>query len=111
MLRKTIIALTVAAAATGGLTADALARGGGFGGGHMGGFGGGHMGGFGGGHMGGFGGGHMGAGFAGRHFAGRGHFDHGRRFRSGFGDFGFYDYGCSYGYPYYNPYSCYLPPY
>jgi hypothetical protein len=58
MLRKTMIVLATAAALTGGLTADAFARGGGFGGG-----GGGHMGGgFGGGHMGGgFGGGRMGA--------------------------------------------------
>jgi hypothetical protein len=47
MLRKTMIVLAMAAALTGGLTADALARGGG-GGGHGGGFGGGaHMGGFG----------------------------------------------------------------
>ena len=38
-------------------------------------------------------------------------FDHDRRFRRGFGDFGFYDYGCSYGYANYNPYSCYLPAY
>jgi hypothetical protein len=118
MLRKTMIVLAMAVALTGGLTADAFARGGGGGGGHMGGgFGGGHMGsGFGGGHMGsGFGGGHMGGrigGFAGQQFAGaRGHFDHDRRFRGGFGDYGFYDYGCSYGYPYYNPYSCYLPAY
>jgi hypothetical protein len=44
MLRKTMIVLATAAALTGGLTADALARGGG--GGHGGGFGGGaHMGG------------------------------------------------------------------
>jgi hypothetical protein len=28
-----------------------------------------------------------------------------------FGDSGFYDYGCSYGYPYYSPYSCDLPSY
>jgi hypothetical protein len=63
-------------------------------------------GGFGGGHM----GGGVGRGFAGRHFAGtRGRFDHDRRFRLGFGDYGFYDYGCRYGYPYYNPYSCYTP--
>jgi hypothetical protein len=42
MLRKTMIVLTTAAALTGGLTADAFARGGG--GGHGGGFGGGaHM--------------------------------------------------------------------
>ena len=64
----------------------------------------------------GFGGGHMGAGFgggrgfAGSHFADtRGHFGHDRRlgrsrFGSGWG--GYYDYGCGYGYPYYNPYSC-----
>ena len=44
MLRKTMIVLAAAAALTGGLTADAFARGGG--GGHGGGFGGGaHMGG------------------------------------------------------------------
>ena len=48
MLRNTMIVLATAAALTGGLTADALARGGGGGGG------GGHGGGFGGGaHMGG----------------------------------------------------------
>jgi hypothetical protein len=110
MLRKTLIVLTAAAALTGGLTADAFARGGG-GGGHMGGGGGGgHMGaGFGGGRVGGFG-----SGMTGQHFTGaRGHFDHDRRFRFGFGpgDYGFYDYGCSYGYPYHNPYSCYLPAY
>jgi hypothetical protein len=80
-------------------------------------------GGFGGGHMGGgFGGGHMGSagrafgrGFSGSHFAGtRGHFGHDRRFgraRFGSGWGGYYDYGCGYGYPYYNPYSCYLPTY
>jgi hypothetical protein len=28
----------------------------------------------------------------------------------GFGS-GYYDYGCSYGYPYYNRYSCYTPEY
>jgi hypothetical protein len=114
MLRKTMIVLATAAALTGGLTADAFARGGGGGGGggHGGGFGGGgHMGGgFGGGHMGGFGGGHFGGGrgFEGQHFAGtRGHFDHDRGFRRhlGFGP-GYYDYGCSYGYPYYNSYNC-----
>jgi hypothetical protein len=109
MLRKTMIVLATAVALTGGLTADAFARGGGGGGG-----GGGHMGGgFGGGHMGGrFGG--FGRGSAGQHFVGtRGRFDHDRRFRFGFGpgDYGFYDYGCSYGYPYHNPYSCYLPEY
>jgi hypothetical protein len=118
MLHKTLIVLATAAALTGGLTADAFARGGG---GHMGG-GGGHMGGDGG-HMGGggAGGGHMGShfggfgsGMRGQHFAGtRGRFDHGRRLRFGFGpgDYGFYDYGCSYGYPYYNPYSCYSSAY
>ena len=74
MLGKTMIVLATAAALTGGLTADAFARGGGagghggggFGGGHGGGFGGGHIGGFGGGHIGGFGGGHIG-GFGGAH--------------------------------------------
>ena len=118
MLRKTMILLATAAALTGGLAAPAFARGGGFGGGggHMGGgFGGGHIGGFGGGHMGGGGGG-FGRGFAGHPFARtRDHFGHGRRFghdrrfRFGFGsdDFGVYDNGCGYGYPYYNPYSCY----
>src|SRR5260221_9622436 len=76
MLRKTMIVLATAAALTGGLTADAFARGGGgghggggFGGGHAGGFGGGHIGGFGGGHIGGFGGGHVG-GFSGAHVGG-----------------------------------------
>src|SRR3984893_8757708 len=59
-LRKTMIVLATAAALTGGLTADAFARGAGGGGGHGGGFGGGaHMGG-------GFGGGaHMGGAFGG----------------------------------------------
>jgi hypothetical protein len=137
MLRKTMIIFATAAALTAGLTADAFARGGG---GHGGGFGGGHAGGFGGGahiggglggaRIGGFGGGahigslgasHLGgtrAAFArggvGQHFAAaRGHFAHeahfrhGRRFVPGFYD---YDYGCSYGYPYYNSYSCYYPP-
>src|SRR5882672_3422431 len=123
MLRKTMIVLATAAALTGGLTADAFARGGGGGGGHGGGVGGGaHMGGgFGGGHMGGgFGGGaRVGSGFGGGHFAGRGpalgrglagqhaevrghfgrdHFHRGRRF--GFG--GGYDDWC-YDYPYYTP--------
>jgi hypothetical protein len=59
MLRKTMIVLATAAALTGGLTADAFARGGGGGGG--------------GGHGGGFGGGtHMGGGFGAG--AGRGAF-------------------------------------
>ncbi len=136
MIRKIMIVLTIAAALTGGLTADAFARGGGGGGGgggHGGGFGGGGHpgGGFGGGHIGGglgggpmgagFGAGHMGAGFgggrgfAGSHFAAtRDHFSHDRRlgrsrFGSGLGRY--YDYGCGYGYPYYDPYSCYLPAY
>ena len=80
MLRKTMIVLATAAALTGGLTADAFARGGG-GGGHMGG-GGGHMGGgFGGAHMGGgFAGGHMGGGFASAH----GRRAYGRRLRPHF---------------------------
>ena len=121
MLRKTMIVLLTAAALTGGLTADAFARGGGGGGGgHGGGFGGG-------GHMGGgFGGGHMGGGFGGGHFAGRGpalgrglaahaevrghfgrdHFQRGRRFHRGFGFGGGYDDRC-YEYPYYTP-NCYL---
>jgi hypothetical protein len=67
---------------------------------------------------GGFGrGGEFGRGFAGRHFAEtRGRFDHDRRFGRRFGpgwDYGYYDYGCNYGYPYYNysSYSCYLPEY
>jgi hypothetical protein len=110
MLRKTMIVLATAAALTGGLTADAFARGGGGGGGHGGGFGGGaHMGvGFGGGgHMGGrFGRGHFGGpggafgrGFAGQHFAkgssrfGRDrHFGRGRRFAPGWeAPYGYYD--------------------
>jgi hypothetical protein len=116
MLRKTMIALLTAAALTGGLTADAFARGGGGGGGHGGGFGGGgHIGGgFGGAHIGGdFGGGHfagrgmaLGRGFAGLHAEardhfGRDHFHRGRRFGLGGG----YDDWCS-EYPYYT--NCYL---
>jgi hypothetical protein len=73
-------------------------------------------GGFGRGHFGGAGGA-FGRGFAGQHFAvprGRfghdGHFGRGRRFAPGLG-YGFYDYGCGYGYPYYNRYSCYTPDY
>jgi hypothetical protein len=117
MLRKTMIVLLTAAALTGGLTADAFARGGGGGGGgHGGGYGGsGHMGG-------GFSGAHMGGGFGGENFAGRGmalgrgfaglyaetrgHFDHDhfhRGPRFGFG--GGYDDWCS-EYPYYTP-NCY----
>jgi hypothetical protein len=117
LLRKTMIVLLTAAALTGGLTADAFARGGGGGGGGRGGgFGGGHMGG-------GFGGAHMGGGFGGGHFAGRGmalgrgltglhaearghvgrdHFHSGRRFGLGGGC----DDWC-YEYPYYTP-NCYL---
>ncbi len=108
MLRKTMIVLATASALTGGLTADAFARGGGGGGGHGGGFGGGaHMGGGigGGAHMGGgvghFGGsgGAFGRGFAGQHFAAaRGHFGRdrhfgrGRRFAPGWGEpYGYYD--------------------
>jgi hypothetical protein len=105
-LRKTMIVLATAAALTGGLTADAFARGGGGGGGHGGGFGGGaHMGG-------GFGGGaHMAGGSGLGHFGGPGGtFDRGRRSASGLG-YGFNDYGCSYGYPYNNRYSCYVPAY
>ena len=98
MLRKTMIVLATAAALTGGLTADAFARGGGGGGG------GGHGGGFAG-HFGGPGGA-FGRGFAGQHFAEtRGHFGHdmhfgrGRRFASPgwgapygyYGDSGYYD--------------------
>jgi hypothetical protein len=96
-LRQTMIVLATAAALTGGLTADAFARGGGGGGG----FGGGaHMGG-------GFGGGaHMAGGSGLGHFgAPGGAFGRGRRFAPGLG-YGFNTYGCSYGYPYYNPYSC-----
>ena len=127
MLRKIVIVLATAAALTGGLTADAFARGWGGRGGHGGGFGGGaHMGGgFGGSHMGGgFGGGaRIGGGFGGGHFAGRGpvlgrglagqhaevrgHFGRGRFHRGrrfGFG--GGYDDWC-YEYPYYTP-NCYL---
>jgi len=104
-LRKTVIVLATAAALTGGLTADAFARGGGGGGGHGGGFGGGA-------HMGGFGGAaHIGGDFGLGHLGGHGvAFGRGRRFVPGLG-YGFNDYGCSYGYPYYNRYSCYLPAY
>ena len=106
MLRKTMIVLATAAALTGGLSADAFARGGG--GGHIGGFGGAQMGGgFAGGHMGGgfggphVGGGHMGGGFR-PHFAGRRD-----RFGVGAGDLGLYD-SCVYPWPNYIPdsYSC-----
>ena len=41
------------------------------------------------------------------HFFGH---DRGHRFRYGYGS-SYYDYGCSYGYPYYNRYSCYTPGY
>jgi hypothetical protein len=125
MLRKTMIVLATAAALTGGLTADAFARGGGgghmggggghiggFGGGHIGGFGGGHIGGFGGGHIGGLGGGHIGGGLGGPHVGGgfRPHFAGGRRrFGVGAGDLGVYD-SCDYTSLYYNSDSnnCYL---
>ena len=98
MLRKTMIVLLTAAALTGGLTADAFARGGGGGGGgHGGGFGGG-------GHIGG--GLALSGGLAGLHadargHVGRDHFHRGRRF--GFG--GGYDDWC-YEYPYYTQ-NCY----
>ena len=111
MLRKTMIVLATAAALTGGLTADAFARGGG-GGGHMGG-GGGHIGGFGGAHMGGgFGGPHMGGGVGAPHMGGgfRPHFAARRgRFGVGAGDLGLYD-SCDYTSLYHNPdpNSCYL---
>jgi hypothetical protein len=110
MLRKTMIVLATAAALTGGLTADAFARGGG---GHMGG-GGGHMGGGFGGHMGGgFGGVHVGGGLGGIRMGGGFGHDHDRRLRFGGGDNGLYDYGCDYAYPYYNPdiSSCYPSAY
>jgi hypothetical protein len=69
-------------------------------------------GGFGSGH---FSGGAYGRGFSGQHYAEtRSHFDHdgrfdcGRRLWPGW-NYGYYDYGCGYGYPYYNyySYSCY----
>ena len=103
-LRKTMTVLATAAALTGGLTADAFARGGGGGGGHSGGFGGGA-------HMGsGFGAAaHIGGDFGLGHLGGPGRaFGRGRRFAPGLG-YGFNDYGCSY--PYYNPYSCYPSAY
>jgi len=104
-LRKTVIVLATVATLTGGLTADAFARSGGGGGGHGGGFGGGaHI-------AGGFGGAHIGGDFGLGHLGGHGvAFGRGRRFVPGLG-YGFNDYGCSYGYPYYNRYSCYLPAY
>jgi hypothetical protein len=86
-----MIVLATAGALTGGLTADAFARGGGGGGG------GGHVGG--GAHMGGFGGGsHMGGGVS--IHEGRSAAFHGHRV-DGLGFF-----GCSYSYPNHNPYSC-----
>src|ERR1700730_6252168 len=122
--RNTMILLAAITLGT-AVATDALAAGHG-GGGHGGGFGGAHMGGgFCGAHMGGgLGRGHFGGpgaafgrGFAGQHFAvahGRfghdRHFGRGRRFAPGLG-FGFYDYGSSYGYPYYNRYGCYTPEY
>src|SRR6202035_3984791 len=115
MLRKTMIVLATAAALTGGLTADAFARGGGGGGhgggGHMGG-GGGHFGG--GGHIGGFAGAHMGGGFGGPHLGG-GHMGGGfhphfagRRDRFGGGDLGLYEDSCNYPWLNYTPdsYAC-----
>jgi hypothetical protein len=112
MTRKTMIVLATAAALNSGLTVDAFAHGGGFGGGHIGG-------GFGGGHFGGSGRGpRFGRGFAGSHFAGR-HGDFGRErgflVVPGYGyglypGYSFYDYGCSYSYPGYYGYSCVVPP-
>jgi hypothetical protein len=70
-----MITLLVAATLVGGLmSTDAMARGGGFGGGHSGGFGGAHIGGLGGGHIGGLGG-HIGgfSGIEGAHLGGLGH--------------------------------------
>ena len=125
LARNTMVLLAAIMLGT-AVATDALAAGHGGGGGHAGFGGGAHMGGgFGGAHMGGgFGRGHFGSpggafgrGFAGQHFAvahGRfgheRHFGRGRRFAPGLG-YGFYDYGCSYGYPYYNRYSCYTPEY
>ena len=126
LARNTMVLLAAIMLGT-AVATDALAAGHGGGGGHAGGFGGGAYmgGGFGGAHMGGgFGRGHFGGtggafgrGFAGQHFAvPRGRFGHdrhfgrGRRFAPG-SSYGFYDYGCSYGYPYYNRYSCYTPEY
>ena len=117
LARNTMILLAAIMLGT-AVATDALAAGHGGGGGHAGGFGGGaHMGGgFGRGHFGGAGGA-FGRGFAGQHFAvPRGRFGHdrhfgrGRRFAPGLG-YGFYDYGCGYGYPYYNRYSCYTLEY
>ena len=129
MLRKATIVFATAIILTAGLTAGASARGGG---GHMGGgFGGGHIGGgFGGGHIGGLGG-TLGGGLGGLHLdavVGRGITPLTRcrdersarslsamagHFRLGYGSDDLYDYGCGYGYPYYNPYNynCYLPQY
>jgi hypothetical protein len=93
MLRKTMIVLLTAAALTGGLTADAFARGGEGGGVE-------HGGGFG-------GGGHMGGGFGGGHFAGRGmaHFaQHHRRGHQAFGLWPWYGYDAP-SYPYDDSYS------
>src|ERR1700730_16605721 len=120
--RNTMILLAAITLGT-AVATDALAAGHG-GGGHGGGFGGAHMGGgFGGPQVGcGFARGRFGGpcaafgrGFAGQHFAvahGRfghdRHFGRGRRFAPGLG-FGFYDYTCSYGYPYYNRYGCFSP--
>jgi hypothetical protein len=78
-----MITLLIAATLVGGfMSTDAMARGGGFGGGHMGGFGGAHIGGLGGGHIGGLGGGRIGglgghigglSGIEGAHLGGLGH--------------------------------------
>jgi hypothetical protein len=138
MVRKILMVLVAGVALVAGPTAQA-GHGGGFGGGHFGGggfggahfggggFGGAHFGGgFGGAHFGGVGGGHFGGGFGVSHLGGRPfgrafdgefgrRFDRDRRFARGLGYHGYYDYGCSYGYPYYSYYynsdSCYLPWY
>ena len=59
-------------------------------------------------------GGAFGRGFAGQRFSGSGHFHHrgfGRRLRFGPGYPGYYDYACSYRYPYNNRYRCHTPKY
>jgi hypothetical protein len=90
-LMKMIVLATGVVLGGTSLSTAALARGGGFGGGHFG--GGGHF--AGGGH---FGGGHMFGGFHGGH-------EHGE-FRHGFGAYGYSPYAC--GYPYRSSYmGCY----
>jgi hypothetical protein len=133
------VALTGGSFAHGGGGGGGGHMGGGFGGGfggsgHMGGFCGGHIGEGGGRIVGGLGDARAGLPGFGRSFAGsdlggtRGHFDRGRGFDHdrrfdhhrrfdreldfGLGSgFDYYDYGCNYGYAYYNAYNCYLPSY